>query len=170
MWNARALRRPSPAAVCETRNATNVLLRLNNVVPDCVADQPAERPYAELLHEASSVILCRSHADREQVCDLFVALTLRQQLDDFLFPAGEAAELMLSAMRRSGGRSFPLRTIEHNARYRRTDKSPSTQHGLSCGEQTLLCVGFQYVAIGPGPQRSLDELLFVVHAQNQNVT
>src|SRR5215467_9248136 len=116
------------------------------------------------------MILRGSHADREQVRHLFVALAFRQQLYDFLFPASQATEFWLSAVGHSGMRSVPLRTVQDNPRYRRTHKSPATQDGLSRREKALLCVRFQYVAVRPGAQRSLDQFLFVVHAQNQDMT
>ena len=68
------------------RNLVRFSLRFNNLVPDGVTHESAERRYFEFAHDFRSMVLYRSRADVQQRSDFLVALAFRQQLNDLSLP------------------------------------------------------------------------------------
>src|SRR5437016_10126144 len=135
----------------------------DNAVPDGVTDQFTEIAQVELRHNMSPMRLSGLDADVEGRGDLFVAMSLNQELDDLLLALGQA-----SVAADLGRRTLQV-TAEHHFGDRAGEEQLALGNSLDGCDQLAGGVRLQNVPAGAGCEDLPHQVLRVVHRENQNL-
>src|SRR5258708_38720814 len=119
----------------------------------------------QLTHDVGTVGFNGLDADTQSGSDFSGSVSLNKQFDDFSLARSEAVGDQLWSFPDTSARI----EITQNQFCRMRSKEPFVLgYGLNSNEEIVIRVRFQDISVGPGFDNLADQLIGIVHRQNQN--